>query len=234
MYNFTNNGRKPVEFIDFYKLLRVHNNASFSELKKSYHCLAKKYHPDKNPDDTFSCDQFKSIKEAYEILSVQENRQNYDLIYQQNCFHEFSFSNEQPKFSSGPDDVDVLITNCDVKPGTRWKSKREPSTAPETKIPTTNPKKKVSLCPKLNTTNNSTSIPTEIEEDDDEGPKDWFERQMFTLNKLRSRSFVSSTAGPRRFSQPNTAEIVQLTTDKGRILNLLPVLDNPCKLGLVN
>ena len=61
---------------DLYAILKVDKNASDEQIKKAYHKLAIKYHPDKNPgsDDTI----FKSISQAYEILSNPEKRQFYD------------------------------------------------------------------------------------------------------------------------------------------------------------
>ncbi len=62
---------------DFYEVLNVSRDASNEEIKKSFRQAAIKYHPDKNPDtDTESL--FKEAAEAYEILSDQEKRANYD------------------------------------------------------------------------------------------------------------------------------------------------------------
>ena len=63
---------------DYYEILGVSKNASEAELKKAYRQMAIKYHPDKNPGDKQSEENFKEAAEAYEILSNSEKRQRYD------------------------------------------------------------------------------------------------------------------------------------------------------------
>ncbi len=63
---------------DFYDVLGVSKSASPQELKSAYRKLAVKHHPDKNPGDKISEDKFKEASEAYNILSDQEKKQNYD------------------------------------------------------------------------------------------------------------------------------------------------------------
>jgi molecular chaperone DnaJ len=63
---------------DFYDVLGVSKSASPEELKSAYRKLAVKHHPDKNPGDKASEDKFKEASEAYNILSDQEKKQNYD------------------------------------------------------------------------------------------------------------------------------------------------------------
>lgn len=63
---------------DYYKLLGVSQNASDSEIKKSYRRLAMKHHPDRNKDNPGSEEKFKQVKEAYEILSDPQKRSAYD------------------------------------------------------------------------------------------------------------------------------------------------------------
>jgi molecular chaperone DnaJ len=63
---------------DYYEVLGVSKGASESEIKKAYRKLAIKFHPDKNPDDPTSEDKFKEAAEAYEILSDQQKKQQYD------------------------------------------------------------------------------------------------------------------------------------------------------------
>jgi len=64
---------------DYYRLLRVHPQASMSEIKKAYRQLALQFHPDKNPGDiAFSQALFAEINEAYRVLSNIVSRKNYD------------------------------------------------------------------------------------------------------------------------------------------------------------
>ena len=65
-------------FIDYYKLLGVEKTASVSEIKKAYRKLARKYHPDVNPNNPDAEQKFKEINEAHEVLSDAENRKKYD------------------------------------------------------------------------------------------------------------------------------------------------------------
>ena len=63
---------------DYYKILNVGGNASKKEIKKSYRKLARKYHPDANPDNKKAEDKFKEISEAYNVLSDDKKREQYD------------------------------------------------------------------------------------------------------------------------------------------------------------
>ena len=65
-------------FIDYYKILGLQKSASESEIKKAYRKLARKYHPDVNPNNAEAEQKFKEINEANEVLSNAENRKKYD------------------------------------------------------------------------------------------------------------------------------------------------------------
>lgn len=64
--------------IDYYKILGVPKNASEKDIKKAYRKLARKYHPDLNPNDKVAEKKFKEVNEANEVLSNAENRKKYD------------------------------------------------------------------------------------------------------------------------------------------------------------
>ncbi len=63
---------------DYYAVLGVDKKASAEEIKKAFRRLARKYHPDMNPDNAGAEKKFKEINEAYEILSDPQKRQEYD------------------------------------------------------------------------------------------------------------------------------------------------------------
>ena len=65
---------------DFYAVLGVAKDADSAAIKKAYRNLAKKYHPDRNPDDAAAAEKFKEIGEAYAVLSDAKERQQYDAI----------------------------------------------------------------------------------------------------------------------------------------------------------
>lgn len=63
---------------DYYKTLGVKKDASEKEIKSAYRKMAKKFHPDTNPNDPSAEARFKEVNEAYEVLSDGEKRQMYD------------------------------------------------------------------------------------------------------------------------------------------------------------
>ncbi|GAB4539301.1 MAG: J domain-containing protein [Pleurocapsa sp.] len=63
---------------NYYEILGVNANASSEEIKKAYRTLARRYHPDRNPGNKAAEEKFKDINEAYEILSDQTRRVQYD------------------------------------------------------------------------------------------------------------------------------------------------------------
>jgi curved DNA-binding protein len=93
-----------MKFKDYYKILGVSKNASDAEIKKAYRKLARKYHPDVNPNDKEAERKFKEINEANEVLGNPENRKKYDK-YGENWKHADEFEkagyNKQYQHSGG-------------------------------------------------------------------------------------------------------------------------------------
>ncbi|MDB5272271.1 MAG: cbpA [Chitinophagaceae bacterium] len=67
-----------MEFIDYYKTLELPKTATDAEIKKAYRKLARKHHPDLNPNDNAAKVKFQQINEANEVLSDPEKRKKYD------------------------------------------------------------------------------------------------------------------------------------------------------------
>jgi curved DNA-binding protein len=73
-------------FVDYYKTLGIEKTSTEDEIKKAYRKLARKYHPDLNPNDTEANKKFQQINEANEVLSDREKRKKYDA-YGENWQH---------------------------------------------------------------------------------------------------------------------------------------------------
>jgi curved DNA-binding protein len=94
-----------MEFVDYYKVLGLEKNASESDIKKAYRKLARKFHPDLNPNDKEANKKFQQISEANEVLSDPEKRQKYDK-YGKDWQHAEEFekarqSQSRQQYSSG-------------------------------------------------------------------------------------------------------------------------------------
>ena len=84
-------------YIDYYKVLGVPKNASQEEIKKAYRKLARKMHPDLNPDDKDAHRKFQEINEAHEVLSDPEKRAKYDK-YGENWKHAEEFEKARQQY----------------------------------------------------------------------------------------------------------------------------------------
>ena len=69
-----------MEYRDYYKILGVDKKASEKEIKSAYRKLARKYHPDVNPDNPQAETKFKEVNEAYEVLGDPQKRTKYDQL----------------------------------------------------------------------------------------------------------------------------------------------------------
>jgi molecular chaperone DnaJ len=83
---------------DLYKVLGVSRKASDDEIKKAYRRLARRYHPDRNPDDPRAEEKFKEVQGAYDTLSDRAKREEYDA---DGAFAGFGGGGHGP-FTAGP------------------------------------------------------------------------------------------------------------------------------------
>lgn len=89
-------------FIDYYKILEIDKKSTQKDIKQAYRRLARKYHPDVNPNDKEAEKKFKAINEAHEVLSDPDKRKKYDK-YGKDWEHadEFEKARQQRQQSSG-------------------------------------------------------------------------------------------------------------------------------------
>ena len=76
-------GRSKQEGMDYYKVLGIDRTAKAEQIKKAYRKLARKHHPDLNPNDKEAHKRFQQINEANEVLSDPESRKKYDKYGEQ-------------------------------------------------------------------------------------------------------------------------------------------------------
>jgi DnaJ-class molecular chaperone len=70
-----------MNYKDYYAVLGVAKNAPEKDIKSAYRKLARKWHPDTNPDNAKAAEEkFKEISEAYEVLNDPEKRRKYDML----------------------------------------------------------------------------------------------------------------------------------------------------------
>ena len=77
---------------DYYEVLGLKKGATDAEIKKAYRQMAKKYHPDLNPDDPEAEAKFKEVNEANDVLSDPEKKARYD---------QFGFAGVDPSYGAG-------------------------------------------------------------------------------------------------------------------------------------
>ncbi|MEM6611893.1 MAG: J domain-containing protein [Cyanobacteria bacterium P01_C01_bin.72] len=118
------------EVRNYYEMLGVGKNASSSEIKKAYRTLAIKYHPDRNLGNKAAEEKFKDINEAYEILSDQTRRVQYDQSLNSKPFDNGFFGRSKAAGTKGANATQRTQRNRDprdFRPGRR-KIEREVGT----------------------------------------------------------------------------------------------------------
>ncbi len=108
---------------DYYAVLGVSSTAAADDIKKQYRRLAKKYHPDANPNDPKATERFKEISEAYQVIGDEEKRKQYDEMRRLGAFTGYpppGGSRQRPgsrggaRTSGGPTAEDVRFQDFDV------------------------------------------------------------------------------------------------------------------------
>src|SRR5215212_5408054 len=75
---------------DLYKLLEIPREASQEDIRKAHRRLVLKYHPDANPNDPTATERFKQVQQAYEVLSDEKKRREYDKRFRTSSRRESS------------------------------------------------------------------------------------------------------------------------------------------------
>lgn len=96
---------------NLYEILGVPETATQEEIKRSYHTLARQYHPDKNPDDPQAAEKCKAINNAYRTLGDETKRHLYDLYRKLEFLYAFEFLMRQHDVQAQTEEKS--LTKCD-------------------------------------------------------------------------------------------------------------------------
>ena len=96
---------------DFYAALGVSKTATAAEIKKAYRKLARDFHPDKNPGNKQAEEKFKTASEAYDVLSDDSKRKEYDEARAAVSSGAFRGFGGQPGGGAGGFDINDLLRN---------------------------------------------------------------------------------------------------------------------------
>ena len=104
---------------DYYQILGIKKDAKADEIKKSYRKLARKYHPDVNPNDRSAEEKFKEIQEAYDILSDEKKRKVFDRFgyYADNLDVNSPYGASYGAGSSGANTTNYDFSGFNFEPG---------------------------------------------------------------------------------------------------------------------
>ena len=107
---------------NYYRILRIHNEAEYGEIKKSYRELSLQFHPDKNSGCLKASEKFKTLSNAHEVLIDPDLREQYDIwrkchVNLDDCLCD-GFWAEEPDFWTGEDGAgikqEVIVCNCEA------------------------------------------------------------------------------------------------------------------------
>ena len=92
---------------DYYATLEVSPLASDEEIKKAYRRLVLKYHPDRNPRNTWAVRKMQEINTAFEVLGDPEKREAYDLEHRFDSQEVAASAHPSPTTEADPEDAEV-------------------------------------------------------------------------------------------------------------------------------
>jgi molecular chaperone DnaJ len=99
---------------DFYQILGVPDNSTPEQIKRAYRKLAKKYHPDTNPNDKAAVEKFKELSEANAVLADAAKRKQYDLLRKYGAFSGGGAA-RSPGGAGGPGGAGVRFEDLDLR-----------------------------------------------------------------------------------------------------------------------